>query len=228
MADERKFSRVRHKLKLGRREDIEQQLSTTIQCLLIETDPTLSPQVARLISQLTAVIASQMVSQPQAMQRALLTIRDDITEFGTEFVSQLCMEAKKDLTKRIRRFAPTPISPAPGDLHLADEWAGPVAGPTLIERHFGIPRSTLYRWQKQNEVVALNTRSSRKPVFPLKQFIDGRPVRGIADLIRIFGDPRHAWQWIVAPNTLFDGARPLDFLWEGKIDAVIKAATESR
>ncbi|MGX5806169.1 antitoxin Xre/MbcA/ParS-like domain-containing protein, partial [Bradyrhizobium sp. Arg314] len=34
------------------------------------------------------------------------------------------------------------------------EWAGPVAGSTHLERRFGIPRSTLYWWQRHNDVVA--------------------------------------------------------------------------
>ncbi|MEP9390111.1 hypothetical protein [Mesorhizobium sp. KR9-304] len=224
MADERKFSRERHKLKLARREDIERRLYTTIHSVLVEHDPTLYPNAVHLIAELAAVIGSQLASQPQSMQRALLTIKDDIAEFGTEFVSQLTSEAKKDVDKRIRKFEVAAPPPAAGRLHLADEWAGPVAGPTLIERHFGIPRSTLYRWQKLNEVIALDTRSSRKPVFPLKQFIDGRPVQGIADLVEIFRDRRLAWQWLVKSHPAFGGSSPLDALLEGRANAVIEIA----
>jgi hypothetical protein len=93
----------------------------------------------------------------------------------------------------------------------------------LIERHYGIPRSTLYRWQKLNEVVAISSRTSRKPVFPLKQFVDGRPVNGVADVVSIFGDQRRAWQWLVTKNTRTNGA-PIDALLRGEVESVVKAA----
>lgn len=217
MPDARKFSRERHRIKLNRRETIELKLRSTIRDMLREEDPTAVPGTVDVIAELTAVIASQLLTQTQSNQRSLKTLKD-IADYGTEFVEQIVRESKKDVRSRIT--STTVAAPRADDgLTLADDWAGPVAGPTMIERHFGIPRSTLYRWQKRQEVVWLNTRISRKPVFPLRQFVDGRPVEGIPEIVQTFGDPRPAWQWLMRPNSLFDGAIPLErLLDDGVLD----------
>lgn len=190
-----------------------------------EQDPTALPGAVDVIAELAAVIASQLLAETQANQRALKTLKDDIAEFGTEFVFQIVKEARKDVRDRIRKT--TAASPsAQGDAFLADDWAGPVAGPTLIERHFGIPRSTLYRWQKRGEVVWLNTRTSKKPVFPLRQFVDGKPADGIAEISEAMGGPRSAWQWLITPHSAFDGSTPLDALLKGRTSKVIEMAQE--
>lgn len=226
MATRRRFSRDIHKSKLARREDLEKHLYEVVEATLIEHDPTVRLASVRVAARLTAIIAAQITAQTQVIQRTLLTLEDDIAEYGTEFVSQLVAEAKKDKSKRIERFvaeAP-PVPGASGSMQLADDWAGPVAGPTAIERYYGISRSTLYRWQKVNEAIALDTRTSRKPVFPLNQFVDGRPAPGISDLISIFGDGRKAWQWLVEPSSEFDSMPPLDLLKDGRRDQVLAAA----
>jgi hypothetical protein len=46
-----------------------------------------------------------------------------------------------------------------------EDWAGPLAGPTELERAFGIARSTLHTWQKQGAVVGLLV-GTRKHAFP--------------------------------------------------------------
>ena len=225
MANERKFSRKRHAIKLTNRETLERTLIKLIQPALAEHDPTAYPTAIRLISELTAVIASQLLIQTQADQRALITLRDDIADYGSEFVAQLMIEARRDVAARVKK---TTVVQAPAiPSMLADDWAGPVAGPTLIERHYGIPRSTLYRWQKRNEVVALNTRTSSKPVFPLRQFVDGRPAYGIAEILDLMPDPRRAWQWLIAPCPDLEGRSPIDVLLEGRTSDVIEAARKT-
>lgn len=226
MATRRRLSREIRKIKVARREEAEARVYSLVEDALKDHDPTASLASVRVAARLTSIIASQIVAQTQSIQRALLTLEDDISEYGTEFVSQLVREAQKAKTNRVKRFmAAPPSTPAPSDsLQLADDWAGPVAGPTAIERYYGIPRSTLYRWQRDKQVIALHTRTSRKPVFPLKQFVDGRPATGIAELIQIFGDPRKAWHWLVNPNGKFDGQLPLDILMEGGTERVVAAS----
>lgn len=226
MTTRRRFSRQIHRTKLVRREELEARLYEVVEATLIEHDPTVRPASVRVAARLTAIIAAQITAQTQVVQRALLTLEDDIAEYGTEFVSQLVAEAQKDKDKRVRRFAAAApqVPTASGPMQLADDWAGPVAGPTALERYYGIPRSTLYRWQKRNEAVALNTRTSSKPVFPLKQFVDGRPAAGIAELIGIFGDSRKAWLWLVAPSEDFSGTLPIDALIDGAVDEVVTCA----
>ena len=227
MADARKFSRERRKIKLTRREAVERELNAILRDALRERDPTAPLGAIHVIAELVSVIASQLLAQTQATQRTLMTMKDDIAEYGTEFVAQLIGEAGKDVRSRVERTMAA--IPTVRGLQLADDWAGPVAGPTLIERHFGIPRSTLYRWQQRGEVVSINTRTSKKPVFPLRQFVDGRPADGIAETIAAFDrDPRAAWLWLVTPNVNFDQRAPLDILLQGKVERVVAKALEVR
>lgn len=222
MADARKFSRERHRIKLNRREEVESTLRSSINDILREEDPTAPPGAVDTIAALTASIASQLLAQPQSTQRALKTLGDDIHDYAAEFVEQMVRESKKDVHARIKRVTRS-VSPPQEDLQLADDWAGPVAGPTVIERHYGIPRSTLHRWQKRSEVVWLNIRTSRKPVFPLRQFVDGRPADGIGDIVQAFGDPRAAWLWLITANPALDDTTPLERLLEQDRDGVFEA-----
>lgn len=223
MADARKFSRARREIKLTQREAVERDLNAMMYAALRERDPTVPTGAVKVISELVAVVASQLLAQTQVTHRALLTMKDDVSDYGTEFVAQLVIEARKDVGARVKRTTVAAPSVS-GSMPLADDWAGPVAGPTLIERHFGIPRSTLHRWRQRNEVVALNTRTSKKPVFPLRQFVDGRPAGGIPEIIRAFGDHRSAWQWMITANPRLDDAAPIEALLKGHVEHVVEVA----
>ncbi|MDX8496101.1 hypothetical protein RFN29_31695 [Mesorhizobium sp. VK22B] len=106
------------------------------------------------------------------------------------------------------------------------EWAGPVAGSTHIERRFGIPRSTLHWWQRHNDVVAFR-RGSRKHVFPLAQFIDGRPIPGVREVLSSISDPRLAWLWLISPAPLLKGRVPIEMLREGMSTEVVSSAAQA-
>jgi hypothetical protein len=103
-----------------------------------------------------------------------------------------------------------------------EDWAGPVAGPTEIEKMFGIKRSTLHDWQKRGAVIGL-LRGQRKHVFPLAQFVDGRPVEGMSQITSIISNPRVVWQWLIGSKPSIGGP-PLDRLKAGEIDQVLAAA----
>ncbi len=103
-----------------------------------------------------------------------------------------------------------------------EDWAGPVAGPSEIERKFGTRRSTLHEWQKRGAVIGL-LRGERKHVFPLAQFVDGRPIEGMSDVVRVIGNPRAAWQWLIQPKPSIGGA-PLERLKKGHVSQVVDAA----
>lgn len=221
MVTRRRFSRNAHKVKLSRRVSLESALYAEVERILKENDPTIQLPAVRVASRLAAVIASQLASQTQVIQRSMLSLEADATDFANDFVADVVGAATQSVRKKLKRFRPEAIQE--DTLQLADDWAGTVAGPTLIERHYGIPRSTLYRWQKLNEVVAISSRTSRKPVFPLKQFVDGRPANGVAEVVSIFGDQRRAWQWLVTKNTITNGA-PIDALLRGEVESVVKAA----
>lgn len=101
----------------------------------------------------------------------------------------------------------------------AEDWAGPVAGPTVLEREFGISRSTLYKWQRDGHVIAL-PKGRRKFAFPLRQFVDGRPVRRIKELSSRFEDSRKAWVWLCSVHPKL-GEPPLERLRRGDERSVV-------
>lgn len=115
--------------------------------------------------------------------------------------------------RRIAEFAtPTRI----------EDWAGPVAGPGDIERTFGTKRSTLHDWHKRGAVIGL-LKGERKHVFPLAQFVDGRPVEGMPQITKIIHNPRVAWQWLIQSKPSIGGT-PLENLKKGNLAVVLDAA----
>lgn len=102
-----------------------------------------------------------------------------------------------------------------------EDWAGPVAGPADIEKRFGTRRSTLHAWRKSGAVIGL-LRGERKHVFPLAQFVDGRPVEGMPQVTRRIRNPRVAWQWLIQTKPSLGGT-PLDRLKAGRLDEVLAA-----
>ncbi len=103
-----------------------------------------------------------------------------------------------------------------------EDWAGPVAGPGEIEKKFGTKRSTLHDWQKRGAVIGL-LKGERKCVFPLAQFVDGRPTEGMAEITRIIRNPRVAWQWLIQAKPSIGGS-PIERLKAGHIGDVVGAA----
>lgn len=104
-----------------------------------------------------------------------------------------------------------------------EDWAGPLAGPTELERDFGVARSTLHTWQKQRVVIGLLV-GVRKHAFPTEQFVDGRPVTGLAAIVEAIGDLRAAWLWLREPNPGLAGVTPLARLKAGATDTVVEMA----
>lgn len=122
--------------------------------------------------------------------------------------------SKTEGRARLESFA-TPVT--------AEGWAGPLVGPTELGREFGIARSTLHTWQKQGAVIGVQV-GTRKHAFPIEQFIDGRPVAGLAPVVQAIGDTRTAWRWLREPNPGLSGATPLSRLKVGAVEAVLEVA----
>jgi uncharacterized protein (DUF2384 family) len=104
-----------------------------------------------------------------------------------------------------------------------EEWAGPVAGGSELNRDYGIPRSTLHRWQHSDEVIGL-LKGTRKHVFPIEQFVDGRPAQGIPAVVSLAGGHRVAWHWLRQPNPVLSNRKPIDLLKQDRIDQVVDSA----
>jgi len=104
-----------------------------------------------------------------------------------------------------------------------ESWAGPTAGPVEIERTLKIPRSTLHHWQRKGLIIGL-LNGVRKNVFPTEQFVDGKPVDGLAEVLAIINQPQVTWRWMRTPHPLLGGAKPLTRLKQGRLDEVLSAA----
>lgn len=104
-----------------------------------------------------------------------------------------------------------------------ESWAGPVVGAGEIEETLGVPRSTLSSWQQKGVIVGL-LRGARKLAYPLEQFVDARPLEGIAEVLRVAPDARSAWLWLRQPHGSLEGRAPLERLRAGDRVAVVIAA----
>ncbi|MER8927728.1 hypothetical protein [Mesorhizobium sp. M0859] len=178
------------------------------------------------------IAAADLLSAPPQQ-----TIHHDLTALASEFVRRLAAEAVRrsnesdeaaPLTVRIEGARGCTVLKArdqQGDSLRIEDWAGAVAGPTYLEAHFGIPRSTLHWWQRHNDVVALR-KGARKHVFPLAQFIDGRPAPGIRQVLSLIVNPRPAWLWLISPSPRLDGRIPIEMLRQDLAAEVIWAARD--
>lgn len=104
-----------------------------------------------------------------------------------------------------------------------EDWAGKVAGATELSRKYGIARSSLNRWQRSGDVIGL-LKGTRKRIYPVEQFVDGRPVRGIREILRLVDSERVAWLWLSQRNPLLKGARPIDLLRQDRKHEVLDVA----
>lgn len=207
--------------------------------VLARHNPGISRSVWKDHSRLVAAVTAAAVRLPREQRRKILANEKELIEVMETVVADL---PGRDHGERIRLDGnlPVEVSKGAGLGELVDTeegrrrldayatpmrleaWAGPVAGPTEIEKMFGTKRSTLHDWQKRGAVIGL-LKGERKHVFPLAQFVDGRPVTGISDVIRIIENPRAAWLWLIQPKPSI-GGKPLDRLKRGHIAQVIEAA----
>ncbi|CCV09161.1 conserved hypothetical protein [Mesorhizobium metallidurans STM 2683] len=182
-------------------------------------------------------ILAQCDEARQVDRAAVAPASADLTAVAAELLGWLEAEAARRLNAQACEIAsrPRPADHPLGHSVLKDypregsriaEWAGPVAGSTHLERRFGIPRSTLHWWQQHNDVVAFR-RGSRKHVFPLAQFIDGRPMPGIRQVLSSISDQRLAWLWLISPSPLLKGRVPIELLREDTNTEVVASAAQA-
>ncbi|MER9756254.1 hypothetical protein NKJ46_22975 [Mesorhizobium sp. M0166] len=166
------------------------------------------------------------------------TLHNDLTALASEFVRRLAAEAVRRSNESAGDAAPLTVRTEgarectvlkardqQSDCLRIEDWAGAVAGPTYLEQRFGIPRSTLHWWQRHNDVVAFR-KGARKHVFPLAQFIDGRPAPGIRQVLSLIANPRPAWLWLTRPSSRLNGRIPIEMLRQDLAAEVILAARD--
>lgn len=228
-----------------RKSGIEKQVNVSravvadILDVLARHNPGISKTALKGKSRVVAAVTAAAVRLSDEQQRQILTHEGSLVEAMEMVVADLADKGGDDLI-RLELDKPVEVSAGEGLGDLLDEaegqrriaevaspvrledWAGPVAGPSEIERTFGTRRSTLHDWHKRGAVIGL-LKGERKHVFPLAQFVDGRPVEGMAEVTRVIGNPRIAWQWLIQPKPSI-GGKPLDRLKQGHVAHVVDAA----
>ena len=159
----------------------------------------------------------------------------DLPGLASQFIRALAVEASRQCLASDAGGAEAPVSAGSpprgqargGDLDsmIIEDWAGRVAGATYLEDNLRIPRSTLHRWYRCNEVIALR-KGRQRHVFPLAQFVDGRPASGIREVLAHITHPRLAWFWMIHPSSKLNGRVPIELLKQDLVSEVVSAARE--
>jgi len=211
-------------------DDFAEMVAEDVERALAHYDEAINQSTVVSVGKIAGSIASAVTSLSPRHQRAIDTIHADLPGLAQKFVRALAAEAARR-SEAGTAGLPVPLSagepppPQSDDLEsmLIEDWAGRVAGSTYLEENLRIARSTLHRWQRRGDVIALR-KGGRKHVFPLAQFVDGRPVAGISEVLKLIGNPRLAWLWLTRPAAQLDGRIPIDLLRADQVEDVVEAA----
>ncbi|QPC89272.1 antitoxin Xre/MbcA/ParS toxin-binding domain-containing protein [Mesorhizobium sp. INR15] len=220
-----------------RQDDFAEMVAEEVERALAQYDEAINKPTMVSVGKIAGSIASAVTLLSPKHQRAIDSIHADLPGLASKFVRALAAEAARRSEAGTSDAVGLPVilpaavegmsnpSNKADDLEsmLIEDWAGRVAGSTYLEENLHIARSTLHRWQRRNEVIALR-KGGRKHVFPLAQFVDGRPVAGIRDVLSLISNPRLAWLWLTRPSAHLDGRVPIDLLRQDQIQDVVEAA----
>ncbi len=170
--------------------------------------------------------------EPELISR----IRDLVEAFGggsAEDKGKIVVELPPKIEPKKGAGLGEILAAADGDRALDDyavarrleDWAGDVAGGTELTRDYGIARSTLHHWQQSGDVIGL-LKGTRKHVYPVDQFIDGRPAKGIGEITAVTANARVAWLWLSRDNPALGGRKPIDLLKRDRVAEVVEAARD--
>jgi len=206
--------------------------------MFVRRNPTSNRGELTEVGKLVAAFSATAAKLSPAARKRLIAHKDQFNKLIAEIAGEpdettepLKLVAKSATEVGQGAGLGQPLSAEEGRARLAayatparvEDWAGPLAGPTELERDFGVARSTLHAWQKQGAVIGLLV-GVRKHAFPTEQFVDGRPVSGLGAVVEAIGEPRTAWLWLREPNPGLAGAAPLTRLKAGSIDKVVDVA----
>ncbi|RWE38778.1 MAG: DUF2384 domain-containing protein [Mesorhizobium sp.] len=215
-------------------DDFAELVADKVERALAHYDEAINQSTMVSVAKIAGSIASAVTLLSPKHQRAIDAIHADLPGLASKFVRALAAEAARRSEAGTTDAATLPttlpagatVAPAPADdleSMLIEDWAGRVAGSTYLEENLRIARSTLHRWQRRGDVIALR-KGGRKHVFPLAQFVDGRPVAGISEVLELIGNPRLAWLWLTRPAAQLDGRIPIDLLRQDQAEEVVEAA----
>ena len=210
-------------------------VAEAVQQALVQHGIALDPRALASAGAIAGSIAAALTFLSQTQRLAVETFRGEWTALATEFVQSMAEKATRRRDTAIvaidepttaaepGKAAPYPPGERMLQSMLIEDWAGEVAGSTYLEEKFRIPRSTLHRWQRRSEVIALR-KGGRKHVFPLAQFVDGRPAAGIREVLSEIVNPRLAWFWLTRAAPELGGRIPIEMLKQDMVQDVVQAA----
>jgi hypothetical protein len=190
----------------------------------------LTAQIAGLTavaaSELPISILTQIGSRNDLFERLIGVLTDFAKTSSTEFAATHPQNVKGAGLGTLVGLAEgrKPLNAYASAL-LLEDWAGPVAGSTEIERDLHIRRQTLNNWRQNGDVIAF-LKGVSKHVYPLNQFIDGRPVKGLAEIVAVAGSQRSAWLWLNEKNPSLSGNSPIELLKRDEVEVVKMAAED--
>jgi len=210
--------------------------------VLARHNPKVSQVALEATGKAVAAVSAATAALSQEQQRNIVVRDEELAIAVKTALSKLAEEHSGPVVDLIQLAVKKPVEVSVGAglgkvveldvgrLHLSDyataerleDWAGAVAGPGEIEKRFGTKRSTLHDWQRRGAIIGL-LKGERKHVFPLAQFLDGRPLEGMSEVTKIIGNPRAAWQWLIGSKPSIGGT-PLNALKAGRISEVVEAA----
>lgn len=208
----------------GARFNVNSAAVADILDVLARHNPGISRSVLKGKSKVIAALTAAAVRLSDEQQRQILAHENELAEAMQTVVSGLAGRHTEKLTQ-LSVDKPVEVSQGAGLADLVDLDEGRrrlAAYATSVRLEDWAGPATLHDWQRRGAVIGL-LKGERKHVFPLAQFVDGRPVEGMSALTRIIRNPRAAWQWLIQPKPSIGGS-PLDRLKAGHLDEVIDAA----
>ena len=195
----------------------------------------ISARVAGTAAAAVASLPAEARRKLNSRERELMTrIRGLVEAFGVDPASdKIVMGIPTQIETSKGAGLGSVVSAEEGERLLSDyaiarrleDWAGPVLGATELSRDYGIPRSTLNHWQHGGDVIGL-LKGTKKHVYPIEQFIDGRPAKGIAEINTLVPNPRTAWLWLSRNNPVLAGRKPIDLMKQDRVEEVLEAARD--
>ncbi|RUX43066.1 hypothetical protein EN994_30185, partial [Mesorhizobium sp. M7A.F.Ca.CA.002.09.1.1] len=160
-----------------KQDDFAEMVAEDVERALAHYDEAINKPTMVSVGKIAGSIASAVTLLSPKHRRAIDAIHADLPGLASKFVRALAAEAARRSEAGIAGVTNPPTTPLADveppslpksdDLEsmLIEDWAGRVAGSTYLEEHLRIARSTLHRWQRRGEVIALR-KGGRKHVFP--------------------------------------------------------------
>ncbi|CAL4869713.1 hypothetical protein MMA231_04005 (plasmid) [Asticcacaulis sp. MM231] len=198
-----------------------------------ELQPTLKaklgPQAATLTANVAGIVAVMVEENASLYGNLIQRSQPDLVLVVKTLLNSMIHTKPAEIAKGEGLGELVSVSEGKAKLHAyakdipLEVWAGKMAGTTELQETFGISRSTLYDWQQAGHVISF-LKGVKKHVFPVAQFMDRRPVAGLAEITKIAGGQRIAWLWLIEPCPELKGKKPLDVLKTDESVKVIEAA----